>query len=77
MMMLDVDGIAWYKSSKSSGRDNCVEVAYVDGEFRLRDSKNRNGGMLRFTPAEFEAFAHGIRAGEFDLLRWIPASSGR
>ena len=58
---------AWKKSS-FSGLGNCVEVSMSNGNIiGVRDSKDANGPALRFTPAEWQAFTAGVRAGEFDL----------
>ncbi len=67
--MVDVNlaGAVWRKSSRSSGDGNCVEVAFLDGAVAVRDSKNRGGPILVFTPAEWDAFVAGARHGEFDL----------
>ena len=57
----------WHKSSRSSGGDNCVEVAFADnGDVGVRDSKNRTGPVLEFTPPEWAAFIGGVRDGEFE-----------
>ncbi|HEY8527942.1 MAG TPA: DUF397 domain-containing protein [Acidimicrobiales bacterium] len=58
----------WRTSSRSSGGDNCVEVAFAaDGTVGVRDSKQQGDGpVLEFTPAEWEAFLGGVREGEFD-----------
>jgi hypothetical protein len=56
----------WRKSSRS-GTNGCVEVAVVDGKVAVRDSKERGGPVLVFTPLEWEAFVGGVRDGEFDL----------
>jgi hypothetical protein len=37
------------------------------GKIAVRDSKDRHGPVLRFTPVEWEAFVGGVRDGEFDL----------
>ena len=56
----------WVKASESDSGGNCVEV-YFDGDtIRVRDSKDREGPQLVFTTAEFDAFKHGVRHGEFD-----------
>lgn len=39
----------------------------ADGNVALRDSKEQNGPVLVFTPAEWAAFTAGVREGEFDL----------
>ncbi len=58
----------WRKSRRSSAGDNCVEVAFAtDGSVGVRDSKDRTGPVLIFTPAEWEAFTGGVRDGDFDI----------
>jgi hypothetical protein len=58
---------AFRKSSYSaSGNPNCVEVSFVIAEVDLRDSKHRDGPVLRFTPDEWDAFLAGAKDGEFD-----------
>jgi hypothetical protein len=57
----------WIKSSLSAYNGNCVEVAgLTDDRIGVRDSKNPRGGVLNFTPAEWDAFIGGVRNGEFD-----------
>jgi hypothetical protein len=60
-------GVNWIKSSLSFSNGNCVEVAdLAAGEIGVRDSKDRQGPVLRFTPAEWDAFVGGVHNGEFD-----------
>jgi Domain of unknown function (DUF397) len=48
---------------------HCVEVATSpDQRIRVRDSKDPDGPVLRFTQSEWEAFLEGVRNGEFDGL---------
>lgn len=63
---MDLSEVAWRKSSRS-GMNGCVEVAFADGRIALRDSKDRKGPVLVFTPQEWEAFVGGVRDGEFDV----------
>ncbi len=59
--------VQWFKSSLSFSNSNCVEVASLPaGEIGVRDSKDPEGPVLRFTPGEWRAFLGGIRGGEFD-----------
>jgi hypothetical protein len=54
----------WRKSS-FCGSSACVEVARSGDEFLLRDSKDANSPVLKFTSDEWSAFVAGINAGEF------------
>jgi hypothetical protein len=55
-----------FRKSTFSETAYCVEVGVVDDGGRLvRDSKHRDGAVLRFTSAEWDAFVKGVRAGEF------------
>jgi hypothetical protein len=67
MATMDLTRAAWHKSTRSSGNGNCVEVAVVDDSVAVRDTKNREGGMLVFSAAEWSAFLSGAKNGEFDL----------
>lgn len=41
-MSMDLSGARWFKSSRSGGNDDCVEVAHLDGGMvGVRDSKTR------------------------------------
>ena len=62
----------WIKSSLSFSNGNCVEVASLPAdEIGVRDSKDPDGPVLRFTSDEWHAFLGGARNGEFDNLRQI------
>ncbi|ONM47537.1 DUF397 domain-containing protein [Nocardia donostiensis] len=65
-MNLDLSGAKWFKSSRSDGSRECVEVAFLDaGVVGVRDSKNPTGPALVFSPTEWEAFTAGVTRGAF------------
>ncbi|HEY2507052.1 MAG TPA: DUF397 domain-containing protein [Streptosporangiaceae bacterium] len=64
----DLRHAQWFKSSYSANGSTCVEVATnLPGIVAVRDSKDRDGAVLTFTPDEWIAFVNGARSGEFDL----------
>ena len=51
------DHVKWRKSSRSQGNgSNCVEVGRVVEAVLVRDTKNRGGGQLAFTPGSWSRF---------------------
>ena len=65
---VNLESATWRKSTRSGPySDNCVEVAFVGGAIALRDSKDKAGAVLLFTPEEWLAFVDGTKDGEFDL----------
>lgn len=62
-----VTGSTWVKSSLSFANGNCVEVSDLPGgAIGVRNSRDSEGPVLRFTPDEWHAFLGGVRKGEFD-----------
>ncbi|MGW4248386.1 DUF397 domain-containing protein [Nocardia sp. NPDC004722] len=58
---------AWFKSTRSAGNSECVEVAWLaDGGVGIRDSKNPTGPALVFTPCEWNAFTVGVASGRLE-----------
>jgi Domain of unknown function (DUF397) len=64
---VDLSYAAWRKSTYSNNGGACVEVATGEDWIAVRDSKDPDGPVLTFTPAEWDAFLAGARDGEFDL----------
>jgi hypothetical protein len=62
------ESLSWLKAHSSSANGHCVEIASATGKIAIRDSKDPNGPILVYTPAEFRAFLDGARKGEFDGL---------
>ncbi|HEX3207618.1 MAG TPA: DUF397 domain-containing protein [Propionibacteriaceae bacterium] len=67
---MDLARAMWRKSSRS-GANGCVEVALDPAEVAVRDSKDRNGPVLRFHAHEWEAFLAGVRNGEFEQPKQV------
>jgi hypothetical protein len=60
----DATGLAWFKSSYSSGgeTDSCVEVATGPGTVHVRDSKHAaTGPRLALAPQAWASFVAGTR----------------
>jgi hypothetical protein len=61
----DGAGSGWRKSSCSYGTGDCVQIAAPDAVcIAVRDSKNPQGAILRFTPAGWRDFVASVRLGE-------------
>jgi hypothetical protein len=58
----------WIKSSRSMAANACVELARAGELVAVRDSKNPGVAPFHYTRAEFDAFLHGAKRGEFDHL---------
>jgi hypothetical protein len=57
---------AIWRKSTFSGLNGCVEIAVLDGQIGVRDSKDRNGPILLFTHTEWNSFLNGVKDGQFD-----------
>ncbi|MBV9142275.1 MAG: DUF397 domain-containing protein [Pseudonocardiales bacterium] len=64
MRALDLSGARWRKSSYSTDKANCVEVAVVGRVVALRDSKHPAGGAVIVTPRAWGAFTAAVRTGQ-------------
>lgn len=68
MDRVEASGV-WRKSTRSNGSGDCTLVAELpDGMIGVKDSKDPDGPVLRFTRSEFRAFILGAKDGEFDNL---------
>jgi predicted secreted Zn-dependent protease len=67
MTEVDLSRAAWRTSHRSQQNGACVEVATnLPGVAAVRDSKNPDGAVLTFSPAEWAAFIAGVRDGELN-----------
>ena len=52
----------WRKSSYSgNGGGDCIEVGHAHDGIAVRDTKDRTGPVLRFTPAVWRSFAGQVK----------------
>lgn len=58
--------VAWQEDAASMSNGQCIEVTVDGGEVLMRNSRYPEGTVLRFTRAEWDAFLHGAKGGEFD-----------
>lgn len=61
------DHVTWRTSSYTGETGNCVEVASLpDGDWWVRDTKNRAGPTLQVPADQWAAFQGAVRTGQFD-----------
>ncbi|MBB5154323.1 DUF397 domain-containing protein [Saccharopolyspora phatthalungensis] len=51
---------AWFTSSHTTNSQACVEVALMRDVVAVRDTKNRQGGILIFRTGQWAAFVTSI-----------------
>jgi hypothetical protein len=62
---IEINGVAYRKSSCSESSQLCVGVAYKKNEVLVVNT-NTQDLVLRFTREEWRAFLEGVKANEFD-----------
>lgn len=66
-MTVDLSNARWFKSSRSGGAKECVEVAFLEaGMVGVRDSKNPTGPALVFDSGAWDSFTVEVAGGRFD-----------
>ncbi len=69
MRASSMQGIVWRKSRYSNSSGECVQLAELPNQgIAIRNSRYPNGPALIYTYAEFAAFVHGVKKGDFDDL---------
>jgi hypothetical protein len=59
--------LSWRTSSASAGVGECVEVATAPSIVLTRDSRDRSGAVLRFSPAQWLDLVERIKNGGSSL----------
>jgi Domain of unknown function (DUF397) len=49
-------GLSWRTASHSVGNGACVEIAQVNGQIAIRDSKDPEGPILNYSVRAFRSF---------------------
>jgi Domain of unknown function (DUF397) len=56
---------AWRKSGHSHANGNCAEAALRDSVVLVRDSRDKDGPVLAFSPADWAAFLAEVKGGAY------------
>jgi hypothetical protein len=56
----------WRTSSYTTGNGACVEIAELPDMTAVRDTKDRQGGMLIFSRSAWYRFVGQVKAADFD-----------
>ena len=62
-----VEVASWRKSSRSNTNGNCVEVAPLAAVVGVRDSKDRDGGILAIGSGAWLAFLTDLKSGAHNV----------
>jgi hypothetical protein len=66
--MMTLNDAAWWTSSYTNEGATCVEVADLDAEWAVRDTKDRTGPALVISRAQWGTFLAGVHADHFQLI---------
>ena len=59
------EAVTWTKSTYSGNNGGCVEWAPLDDAIGVRDSKDKSGPVLTFTPSAWQSFVDAASRGDY------------
>jgi hypothetical protein len=66
---LETIGLQWRKTRRSANNGACVELAPVSGQILIRDSKDPNGPVIKYSGGSWRLFITAAKTGHFDADR--------
>ncbi|AUS79005.1 DUF397 domain-containing protein [Actinoalloteichus sp. AHMU CJ021] len=63
MVPVDPGQLRWRTSSYTGSNGSCVEIAPVGGGAAIRDTKDRDGGILIVSERSWNTFLAAVKAG--------------
>jgi hypothetical protein len=67
VILSDVSGARWRKSSHSGAQNDCVELIVARTGAAVRDSKNPEAGHVAFATTDWDAFLGVVKEGRLDI----------
>jgi hypothetical protein len=61
----------WRKARRSANDGACVEVALVNGQIAVRDSKDRGGGWLRYPVRAWRDFTSNLETEAYSSTQTL------
>lgn len=59
------EAVTWTKSTYSGANGGCVEWATLGSEIGVRDSKDKTGPVLTFSPTAWQTFVDATSRGDY------------
>jgi hypothetical protein len=67
VILSDLSGARWRKSSRSGAQNDCVELYVASAGAAVRDSKNPEAGHVSFATPNWDSFLGVVKKGGLDL----------